>query len=75
MQAAFQASHVRNPKGAQIEYGARVFRDDVCVRATLDDAGVDGDATAKIIPSFDACELPRQFVDGVYPFLRCEARM
>src|SRR5260370_19854508 len=58
-----------------MEYGARVFRDDVCARATLDDDGVDGDASAKIIPSFDACELPRQFVDGVDTFLRRKTRV
>ncbi len=75
MQAAFQALHVGNAKGTQIEYGARVFRDDVCARATLDDAGVDGDAALRIIPSFDAGELPRQFVDGVDPFLWCQASM
>src|SRR5713226_2223312 len=75
VQAAFQTSHVGNAKRTQIEYHARAFRDYVHARAAFDYAGVDGDAAAKIIPSFDARDLPRQFVDSVDPFLRRETRM
>jgi len=55
--------------------GARAFGNYVRACAAFDDAGVDGDAAAKIIPSFDARELARQFVDGVDTFLRCETRV
>ncbi len=75
VQSALQVAHVGDAKGAQIEYSARAFRDDVGPRAAFDDAGVDGDAAAKIIPSFDARELPRQLVDSVDPFLRRKTRM
>src|ERR1700682_2662068 len=75
VQTAFHAAHVGNPHGTKIKNSARVFRNYVRARAAFDDAGVDGDAAAKIIPSFDPCELPRQFVDGVDTFLRCETRV
>src|ERR1700694_5800501 len=73
--ASIQAAHVGNAKRTQIENGALAFRDNIRVRAPLDDAGVDGDTAAKIIPSCDARELPRQFVNGVDTFLRCETRV
>src|SRR6266704_3529131 len=79
MQAAFETAHVGTAKRAQIKNSASAFRNDIRARAPFDDAGVDGDAAAKIIPSFDARELPRQFVNGVDAFLwrqpgvRCSA--
>jgi len=45
------------------------------VRVPFDDAGVDGDTTAKIVPFFNARELLRQFVNGINTFLRCETRV
>src|ERR1700694_3840659 len=75
MQTAFHGAHVGNPHGTKIKNSARAFRNYVRARAAFDDAGVDGDAAAKIIPPFDPCELPRQFVDGVDTFLRCETRV
>src|ERR1700682_6102295 len=75
VQTAFHAAHVVNPHGTKIKNSARVFRNYVRARAAFDDAGVDGDAAAKIIPSFDPCELARQFVDGVDTFLRRETRV
>jgi len=75
VQTAFHAAHVGNPHGTKIKNSARAFRNYVRARTAFDDAGVDGDAVAKIIPAFDARELPRQFVDGVDAFLRCETRV
>src|SRR6266567_1872418 len=69
VQAAFETAHVGTAKRAQIKNSASAFRNDIGARAPFDDAGVDGDAAAKIIPSFDARELPRQFVNGVDAFL------
>ena len=74
-QAAFHAAHVGNPQGPQVKNGAGAFGNYVRARAAFDDAGVDGGAAAIIIPSFDARELPRQFVDGVDPFLWGKARV
>src|SRR5260370_21542275 len=75
VQTAFHAAHVGNRQGTQVKYSAGAFRNYVRARAALDDAGIDGDAAPKIIPSFDARELPRQLVDRVDSFLRCEARV
>src|SRR6266446_9125195 len=75
VQANLQVAHIGNAQRAQIENSACAFRNDVGARAAFNDAGVDGEAAAKIIPFFDAPELPRQFVNGVDAFLRCETRM
>ncbi len=75
MQTAFHAAHVGNPQGTQVKYRAGAFRNYVRARAAFDDAGIDGDAAPKIIPSFDARELPRQFVDGVDTFPWSETRV
>src|SRR3989442_12267015 len=74
LKAALAPTSFRNAP-AQIENSAGAFRNDVGASAAFNDAGVDGEAAAKIIPFFDAPELPRQFVNGVDPFLRCETRM
>src|SRR6266446_5932685 len=75
VQANFKVAHIGNAKRAEIENGASAFRNDVGARAPLNDAGVDGEAAAKIVPFFDAPELPRQFVNGVDAFLRRETRV
>src|SRR5260370_14016846 len=75
VQANFEVAHIGNAKRAQIENSSSAFRNDVGARAAFDDAGVDGEAAAKIIPFLDAPELPRQFVNGVESLLRREARM
>src|SRR5260370_20374257 len=69
VQAAFETAHVGTAKRTQIEHSAGALGDDGDARAAFDDAGVAGDAAARIIPSFDARELPRQFVNGVDAFL------
>src|SRR6266446_1415570 len=69
MQSSFQAAHIGNAQRAQIKSGAGAFGDHVGAGAAFDDAGVDGYAASKIVPFFDACELLRQFVDGVDAFL------
>ncbi len=68
-QTIFQAAHVGRVQRTQIENNSRAFRNDICARAAFDDACVDGDAAARIVPFFDARELPRQFVNGVDAFL------
>src|SRR5207247_10341429 len=65
----FEAAHVGNAKRAEIEDRASAFRDYIGARAAFKDAGVDRDATARIVPLLDARELPRQFVNGVDAFL------
>src|SRR5256884_9835863 len=75
MQANFEAAHVGNTKRTQIEDSASFLRNYVGARTAFDDPGVDGDAAAKIVPFFNARELPCQFVNGVDAFLRCKARM
>src|SRR2546429_3817786 len=74
-QANFEATHVGNTKRTQIEDSASFLRNYVGARTAFDDPGVDGDAAAKIVPFFNARELPCQFVNGVDAFLRCKARM
>src|SRR5204862_304777 len=61
VQADFEAAHVGNAKRAEIEDRASAFRDYIGARAAFKDAGVDRDATARIVPLLDARELPRQF--------------
>src|SRR5713226_6257476 len=75
VQTALHRAHVGNPQGTQVKYSSGAFRNYVRARAAFDDAGIDGDAEAKIVPAFDARELPRQFVDGVDTFLWCETRV
>src|SRR5947208_781357 len=74
-EANFEAAHVGNAKRTQIEDSSSAFRNYVGTRAAFDDPGVDGDAAAKIVPFFNARELPCQFVNGIDAFLRCKARM
>src|SRR5260370_38531851 len=69
VQAAFETAHVGTARRTQIENSAGALGDDVDTRAAFDDAVVVADAEARIIPSFDARELPRQFVNGVDAFL------
>src|SRR5437660_5951645 len=73
MQANFEAVHVGNAKRTQIEDSARAFRNYVGTCAAFDDPGVDGDATAKIVPFFNARDLPRKLMDGIDAFFRCKA--
>ncbi len=72
-QAVFEAAHVGDPERTEIKNNSRAIRDDIGARPAFDDARVDGDAEAMIVPFFDACKLPRQFVNGVDAFLRREA--
>ena len=75
VQAYFEAAHVGNAKRAEIEDRASAFRDYIGARAAFKDAGVDRDATARIVPLLDARELPRQFVNGVDAFLWSKTRV
>src|SRR5579864_1811031 len=63
--AALDAAHVGRPHGAQIEHGASALRNHIRARAALDNVGVDADATAGIVPQFDARKLRSQFVYGI----------
>src|SRR5439155_8418091 len=74
-QTNFEVAHVGNTKRTQIEDSASAFRNYVGARTAFDDPGVDGDSAVKIIPFFNARDLPRQFVNGVDAFLWCKACM
>src|SRR5882762_1816098 len=72
MQSSFQAAHIGKAQRAQVKSGAGAFGDYIGAGAAFDNAGIDGYAAAQVIPFFNACELLRQFVDGVDAFLGCE---
>ena len=75
VKAGFESAHVRRTPGAQVKSGHGAIGNDVGTRATLDDVGIDGDAAARAVPTFDAGNLRGEFVDGVDAFLRGEAGM
>ena len=57
-QALFEGMHVGGAPSAKIERGLRGFGDDIGAGTSGDDVGVDGDALTKIIPLFNASNLP-----------------
>lgn len=71
----FEGAHVRQAPGAEIEDGFSAVGDDVGARAAGYDVRVDGDAAAKVVPLFDTRDLRSEFVDGVYTFFGCQARV
>ena len=73
MKALFESAHVGEGPGAEVEGGSSAIGDNIGARTAFDDVGVDGDATARIVPFFDSRNLCGQFVNGVNAFFRCES--
>src|SRR5215467_6970637 len=74
-QALFNFPHVRYTKCTQIDHGLSAVGDNIRTRAAFDDAGIDRNAAARVIPGSDSRDLHCKLVDRIHSFFRREARM